>query len=163
MAERVGSRCAGRGSYGGSTAPVQTDSNGLRRSARRVTPGASMRFVAATEQLDSGTPVVSVMGEVDLATAPALERALLGVAEDRTGEVIVDLTGCSFLDSRGLGALNAARAKLERSERRLALVLANQSVLRIFQITQFDELFEIYPTLAAAVNGNGNGNGNNHA
>jgi hypothetical protein len=32
--------------------------------------------------------------------------------------------------------------------------------MRIFQITQFDELFEIYPTLAAAVNGNGNGNGN---
>jgi anti-anti-sigma factor len=59
--------------------------------------------------------------------------------------VIVALTGCRFLDSRALGALNAARARLERSERRLALVLANQSVLRIFQITRFDELFEIYP------------------
>ena len=76
------------------------------------------------------------------------------------GEVIVDLTGCSFLDSRGLGALVATRARLEHSNRRLALVLSNPSVMRIFQITQFDELFEIYPSLAAAVNGNGNGNGN---
>ena len=139
-----------------------TDSTGLRRSDRRVTPGASQRFVAASEQLENGAPVVSVMGEVDLATAPAFEQTLLGVAEDGTGEVIVDLTGCSFLDSRGLGALIATRGRLERSNRRLAVVLSNPSVMRIFQITQFDELFEIYPSLAAAVNVNGNGNGNGH-
>ena len=118
--------------------------------------------MATTEQLDTGAPVVSVMGEVDLATVLALEQTLLGVTEDRTGDVIVDLTGCSFLDSRGLGALNAAGARLERSDRRLALVLANQSVLRIFQITQFDQLFEIYPSLRAAVDRNGNGNGGGH-
>jgi anti-sigma B factor antagonist len=136
-----------------------THSTGLGRSGRRVTPGASHRFVAATEQLEAGTPLVSVLGEVDLATAPAFAQTLLGATEDWTGEVIVDLTGCSFLDSRGLGALLATRGRLEHSNRRLALVLSNRSVMRIFQITQFDELFEIYPTLAAAVNGNGNGNG----
>jgi anti-sigma B factor antagonist len=136
-----------------------TDSTGLSRSDRRVTPGASQRFVAATEQLESGTPVVSVMGEVDLATAPAFARTLLGAAEDGRGEVIVDLTGCSFLDSRGLGALLATRGRLEHSNRRLALVLSNPNVMRIFRMTQFDEIFEIYPTLAEAVNGNGNGNG----
>jgi anti-sigma B factor antagonist len=140
-----------------------TDSTGLRRSDRRVTPGASQRFVAATEQLENGAPVISVLGEVDLATVPAFKQTLLCAAEDGTGEVIVDLTGCSFLDSRGLGALLATRGRLERSNRRLALVLSHPSVIRIFQITQFDELFEIYPTLGAAVNGNGNHNGNNHA
>jgi anti-sigma B factor antagonist len=137
-----------------------TDSTGLKRSNRRVTPGASHRFVAATEQLETGAPVVSVMGEVDLSTVPAFARTLLDATEDGSGEVIVDLTGCSFLDSRGLGALIATRGRLEHSDRRLALVLSNRSVMRIFQITQFDELFEIYPTLAAAVNGNGHGNGN---
>ena len=136
-----------------------TDSTGLRRSDRRVTPGASHRFVAATEQLENGAPVVSVMGEVDLATARAFEQTLLGAAEDGTGEVIVDLTGCSFLDSQGLKALLAARGRLERSNRRLALVLSNPSVMRIFQITRSDEVFEIHPSLAAAVNGGCNGNG----
>ena len=104
--------------------------------APSCTDWSEPRFVASTEELDSGAPVVSVMGEVDLATAPALEQTLLDVAEDRTGEVIVDLTGCSFLDSRGLRALVAARARLERSNRQLALVLSNPSVLRIFQITR---------------------------
>jgi anti-sigma B factor antagonist len=129
------------------------------RGASRVTPGASRRFVASTELLDGGTPVVSVMGEVDLATAPALAQTLLGVVEDRAGEVIVDLTGCSFLDCRGLRALTATRAHLERSNQALALVLSNPSVLRIFQITGFDDLFEIYPSLGAAVDGNGDGYG----
>lgn len=152
MAERFRPRGGRPGTSAGTTAALaETESNVPRRSARRVTPGASQRFVAATEQLDSGTPVVSVMGEVDLATAPALEQTLLDVAEDRTGEVIVDLTECSFLDSRGLRALVATRARLERSDRPLALVLSNPGVLKIFQITGFDQLFEIYPSLCAAV------------
>jgi anti-sigma B factor antagonist len=132
-------------------------SRAARRSARRSTPGMRQRFVAATAQLDNGTPVVSVMGEVDLATAPALEQTLRGVADDRTGAVIVDLTGCSFLDSRWLGALVATKARLERSNGRLALVLSNRSELRIFRIAPFDELFEFYPSLGAAVDGNGHG------
>jgi anti-sigma B factor antagonist len=161
MAALVSSPGARRGTPSGSTpARAPQHSHGLRRFARRGLTGAGRRFrVATTEQLDTGAPAVSVMGEVDLATVLALEQTLLGVTEDRPGDVIVDLTGCSFLDSRGLGALNAARARLERSERRLALVLANQSVLRIFQITQFDQLFEIYPSLRAALDCNGNGGG----
>ena len=52
---------------------------------RRVTAGASQRFVAATDELENGTPVVSVMGEVDRATAQALEQTLLEVADDQGG------------------------------------------------------------------------------
>ena len=93
-----------RGTLTGSTsAGARPNSNGLRRSSRRVTPGASQRFVAATDQSDGQPLVVSVMGEVDLATALALEQTLLGAVEDAKGEVIVDFTGCNFLDSRGLG------------------------------------------------------------
>jgi anti-sigma B factor antagonist len=164
MAERVMSRGAGRGPPLGSTsARAPHHSHGLRRFARRGLAAAGRRFrVATTEALDTGAPVVSVQGEVDVATVLALEQALLGVTEDRTDDVIVDLTGCSFLDSRGIGALNAARARPKRSERRLGLVLANQSVLRIFQITRFDWLFEIYPSLRAAVDGDANSDGSGH-
>jgi hypothetical protein len=91
MVVSVGSRPARRGTGGGGTATLAAlGSNGLRRSGRRVTPAANDRFVAATEQLDTGAPVVSVMGEVDRATVSALAQTLLGVAEDRTGDVIVD-------------------------------------------------------------------------
>jgi anti-sigma B factor antagonist len=134
---------------------TQTQMKVPTRSARSVSPGASHRFVVATEQLDGEIPLVSVSGEVDLATAPALERTLLDAAEGHTGEVIVDLTSCSFLDSRGLTALLATRERLGHSNRSLGLVVSNPTVLKIFQITGFDVIFDIYPSLGVAVNGNG--------
>ena len=105
----------------------------------------------------SARPVVSVMGEVDLATAPALEQTLRDVADNRTDQVIVDLTGCTFLDSQGLRALIATKGRLGLSNRRLALVVPDARVLRIFQVTQFDQPFEIHPSLGAARNGHGHG------
>jgi anti-sigma B factor antagonist len=127
--------------------------------ASPATPGPRRRFAAATGQLGNGTRVVSVMGELDLAAVPAFDRTLLDVIEAGTGEVIVDLTGCSFLDSRGLRALIAAKEWLERSDRSLALVISSPIVMRIFQLTRFDERFDIRPSLSAAGNGNGNRNG----
>jgi anti-sigma B factor antagonist len=127
------------------------------RDASWGAPGPRQRFAVATEQLGNRTPVVSVIGELDLATAPAFEWKLLDVTEAGTGEVIVDLTGCSFLDSRGLRVLVAARERLGRSDRSLALVLSNPIVMRIFQITGFDEFFEIRPSLRVAGNGNAHG------
>jgi anti-sigma B factor antagonist len=120
-------------------------------------PGPRQRFATATAQLGNGTAVVSVMGELDRATVPAFDRALLDVTEAETGEVIVDLTGCSFLDSSGLRALVATRERLERSDRSLALILSNPIVMRVFQLTRFDQCFEIRPPLSVASNGNGNG------
>jgi hypothetical protein len=68
---------------------------GLRAGARAVRPlgPKGMDFEAASESLDRGTQVVSVRGEVDLATAPELGRALAALPEDGLESVIVDLTG----------------------------------------------------------------------
>ena len=137
-----------------------SSSNGPKRFARRGMGEAGRMFAVATDQQDNGTPVISVMGEVDLATVPALEEALLGMERRPDRRVIVDLTGCTFLDSTGLRALVGTRERLERTNRRLALVLCTPGVLRVLQITGLDEVFEIYPSLGAAVDGTGSGNSN---
>ena len=123
---------------------------GSQRAGRRCLPG-----FAAAEHLDGRTSVVTVTGEIDLATVPSLEQQLLGAAEGGTGELIVDLTGCTFLDSRGLGALTRASARFARSDRPFALALSNPNVLKLLRIAGFDERVEIYPSLTAAVAGHG--------
>ena len=130
---------------------------GLTPVSRRVPHGTPPTFVAATEWLDNGVPVVSVTGELDLATAPALEDALLAVPEDAAGAVIVDLARCSFIDLRGLRVLLAARERLERLNRPLALVVGNPNLLRVFKITRVSALFSIYPSLTAAAEVAGHG------
>jgi anti-sigma B factor antagonist len=151
MGARVGSPGAGLGPSTDSAAGQPTGNSNSRGPAsaasRRIT---GQMFAAATERLDNGTAVARVMGEVDLATAPALEQTVLRAGEEGTGAVIVDLTGCTFFDSSGLRALVAAREHLERSNRRLALALSTPAVLRVFQITGLDELFEIHPSMGAA-------------
>ena len=55
-----------------------------------------------TTRQDGARTFVIVDGEVDMATAPQLERALLAVTR---GDVVVDLTAVAFLDSSGIATL----------------------------------------------------------
>ena len=124
------------------------------QAASRGSPGPRQRFAAATTQLGNGTPVVSVMGELDRATVPAFDRMLLDVTECRDGRGDRRLDRLQLSGPRGLRALIATRERLERSDRSLALV-PNPIVTRVFQLTRFDEWFQIRPSLGAAGNGNG--------
>jgi anti-anti-sigma factor len=113
-----------------------------------------MDFEAASESLDGGIHVVSVRGEVDLATRPELERVLHALPEEGVASLIVDLTECSFMDSTGLHLLTRTQRRFDRSSGRVAVVSANRSVLRVLEITRLDQVFAIYPTRAAALNSN---------
>ena len=55
--------------------------------------------------------VLVVSGEIDLATAPTVERELLR-AEEAHDLVAIDLSKTSFLDSTGLHAIIAANLRL---------------------------------------------------
>lgn len=68
-----------------------------------------VRFNAASDRSDPLASVVTVVGEVDLATAPTLADHLRQAADG--GEaVVVDLTGCTFIDSSGFRVLHEAAA-----------------------------------------------------
>ena len=112
-------------------------------------------FVVAVTWLDSGIPVVSVTGELDRATAAALERPLLALCDAPPGAVIVDLTSCAFIDLRGLQVLLTAQERLERSKQPMVLVLAGLSMLKVFRMARVDVLFHICPSLDEAVEGYG--------
>ena len=62
------------------------------------------------ETLVDGTAHVSVWGEVDLATAPHLERVLADATRGGNHDVLVEFSHDSFIDSTGLNVLiQAAR------------------------------------------------------
>lgn len=117
-------------------------------------PAPTPSFVVGVTWLDSGVPVVSVTGELDLATASALEHPLVSLCDAPSGPVIVDLENCSFIDLRGLHVLLAAQETLERSKQPLVLVIRHPLV-RILQVTRVDVLFHVCPSLREAVEGYG--------
>jgi anti-sigma B factor antagonist len=83
---------------------------------------------------DDHAIVLSVTGELDLATSPELEAALERAA---TGPelLILDLRGVSFMDSTGLSLLVKAHRRAQESQRRLAVVRGGAQVQRLLTLT----------------------------
>ena len=108
-------------------------------------------FELSVEEVDEQTAVVSVRGEIHLATAPEFSERLNDViAEGRTA-VVVDLTEVGFIDSTGLSVLLNALRRITRAGGSLTLVCTNPTVLRLFEITRLDSTFDIHAELAPAL------------
>jgi anti-sigma B factor antagonist len=84
--------------------------------------------------------VIRIDGELDVATAPALERALDAARVDGA-DVTVDLTGTTFLDSCGLNVLLAAARKARGRGHRLDVLCAEAGATRrMFVLTRTEHL-----------------------
>lgn len=88
--------------------------------------------VSLAESINDGS-VVTVCGELDLATAPKLRRALESTF-DGGGEVEVDLRGCGFIDSSGVATLVFAGWKLKEQHRTLRIRGARDRVRGTFDL-----------------------------
>ena len=70
------------------------------------------RFHVSVDEPSPGWVVVGVAGEIDVATAPELERALADAGAEK--RVVLDLSECQFIDSSGLRTLLGARSAASR-------------------------------------------------
>jgi anti-sigma B factor antagonist len=98
-----------------------------------IFPGANHRM-GVTESQIQGRLHIALDGELDLATAPVLEQALARAVEARA-DITVDLSGCSFIDARGIRVLANSARSLDAEERKLRVIgLAGQPE-QIFTLT----------------------------
>lgn len=74
------------------------------------------------ESAVSGVVVITLAGELDLASGPALEDAIAGATSSGAKLVIVDLRGVEFMDSSGVGVLVKAHQAAPQSGYRFAVV-----------------------------------------
>jgi anti-sigma B factor antagonist len=89
---------------------------------------------------------VVVQGEIDLTVADELQRRLAEASQGPGSIVLVDLSECLFIDSRGLSALLNAARRLTRTGGALAVACPNPTPHRVFQITQTDDTLNVAPT-----------------
>ena len=79
-----------------------------------------------------GATVLSVAGEIDLATAPMLDEKITAAFQAGTEDtVIVDLDRVSFMDSSGLQVL-LGHIFSEQNGRRIRLTKGSPQVYRLF-------------------------------
>jgi anti-sigma B factor antagonist len=94
--------------------------------------------------------VIVLSGEIDIATAPELQAALL--ARDGTHSlVIVDLTDVSFIDSTGLSALIVGVKHLRKHGGELRLAGLQPQSQRVFEVTGLTEVFSLHEDVEGAI------------
>jgi anti-sigma B factor antagonist len=98
-----------------------------------------------------GRTVVQVVGEIDVYTAPQLRERLDQEIEAGRHDLVVDLSGVSFMDSTGLGVLVGRLKQIRLNDGSMKLVCAHDRVLKVFVITGLDKVFATYPTVGEAV------------
>ena len=100
--------------------------------------------------MPSATNLVTVEGELDLASAPALKRALSDVIATGTNRIVIDLGPVTFIDSTALGVLVGVHRKLEPNVR-MGLAGAGTEVMNIFELTGLDATFDMFATVDEAL------------
>jgi anti-anti-sigma factor len=93
--------------------------------------------VEASKEL-RGT-VLTVTGELDLASSPALEQELQRAREGGAELVVVDLRELEFMDSTGLNVLVKAHHEAQESGRRFGLVRGTAQVQRLLSLTGLED------------------------
>ena len=87
---------------------------------------------------ERGWLVLTVAGEIDLATAPQLAACLVDAA-DR--DVAVDLSAVTFLDSSGLSALVAGSRAATANGHVLRTFGERDTIRRVLEISGLDAVF----------------------
>ena len=81
-----------------------------------------------------GYELLSVEGELDIATAPRMLSALNEAIAEMASPLVVDLTHVVFMDSTGLALLMNARRRVVRLGHGFAIICPKGPIARVFEI-----------------------------
>jgi anti-sigma B factor antagonist len=101
---------------------------------------------------DGPTPderIVTLRGEIDVGSTPALRDWLDRASEHGTRSVVVDLTNVDFLAVSGLYVLCDEQARMARSRARLTLICSNARFLQLFEVCRLGDVLRVIPDRAA--------------
>lgn len=90
-----------------------------------------------------GEIVVSVVGEVDISTAPLLWECLEAEILTAPERVVLDLAQMDFIDSTGLTVLIRAHKRLSGAGAALVLRSPTPPAARVFAVSGLDQVLDI--------------------
>ncbi|MEU9273096.1 STAS domain-containing protein [Streptomyces sp. NPDC048251] len=101
---------------------------------------------------DGHLAILSVGGEIDIQTAPALREEALAVITQGHPHLILDLTGVTFCDSSGFNALIGIMRCAMATNGSLTLAAIPDRLLRMLDLTGLSSIMPSYPDTDAAMN-----------
>lgn len=91
---------------------------------------------------ESDRVVLAMHGELDLASAPTLEREIADAIEE-TPLLVLDVEDLQFIDSTGLRVILTAHERAREEGHELALTRGSRQIQRLLEITRVGEHLHI--------------------
>jgi len=107
-----------------------------------IKPSDRSGFLLAVD-LAGAQPVVRLVGDVDMATSPAVKNALAELVEGGHLAVVVDLSEVTFMDSSGLHVLVDMQRRLSDAGGKVVLRKPGPAVGKLLQITGVGPMFQL--------------------
>lgn len=99
-------------------------------------------FEVAVDE-DGPTTVITVAGELDLATSPTLQQACTAATERKPETLRIDMTGVTFLDSTGISVLVQTHKQLDAQGGTLVLYGLRDQTRRVLDVAGLAEFFRV--------------------
>jgi anti-anti-sigma factor len=100
---------------------------------------------------ERSSAVTVLAGRFDAAEAPLVRAELCRIIDAGATTVLIDLSAVTFIDSAGLAALVRGRRDARAGGGDVILVSpSDDSALRVFRLTQFDDVFRMVKLRADA-------------
>jgi anti-sigma B factor antagonist len=96
-----------------------------------------------SQHIAEGRTVLEARGEVDVMTALQLSHQLDAILRGTDGDVIVDLSRATFLDSAGLHVLMNAARRLTRQDRRLQVACSPGEVRQVIELARLSDALNL--------------------
>ncbi|MGB3771380.1 MAG: STAS domain-containing protein [Rhodococcus sp. (in: high G+C Gram-positive bacteria)] len=114
-----------------------------------ISENSAEAFRVDTESVD-GTTVLTVVGELDLATASILRDAVDSARRHTQTGLVIDLAGVDFLASAGMTVLVTSHQSMGEGVH-FAVVARGAATARPLQLVGLDEAFPVLDTREAAL------------
>ena len=97
-----------------------------------------------------GWEVLTVTGEIDMATAPRFRQRLLALISGGAQNVVIDLSGVDYIDSTGLGVLMGGAKRVRSTGGDIRLVTTGSRLADLIELTRLDRVLDVFDSVSAA-------------
>ena len=123
-----------------------------RQAVRVTTPSGEPRGIQLTEEsFEPAGLVVTVSGELDIATSPVLRDHLSAAIEAGRHRLVIDLSDLDFVDSIALATIVHAKKELPEHGKLALTVDPTSYVMLVFQSGGLTRVLDLVETRAEAI------------
>lgn len=107
----------------------------------------------ASETLDASTASIRPEGRLTMVSTGGLRSLITETVEGGHTHVVVDLSGCEFIDSSGLGALVSGLKTARQAGGDLRIACPTEQVRTVLELTNLDRVLRPAASVQGAFGG----------